>query len=325
MKRSLMIGLVLLAAYMATGFYVVRGNEKAVLRRFGKVQKTETGNVTLIGSGLHYDLPWPCSQVDRVNINEIRTLSIGQPEEDDVAANQFLLEVEPAIQSQFLSGDKNILNLHVNVQYRISETAVDDFLYATEDPQARLQRLAESVLTDAVLRSGVDFVHTLGRNELREMLISRLQVLAEEQRLGLYVEDVTIGSVYPPIRVKAQFLDVMNARADKVTYINEASAYALKQLADAEALARKRVDEAEIYRQTIVEEARGAADSFRKVIARFRYDDEQGIQSYAAARQMALGRQYVETMQEILRNVAGKVFLDSGKPVDLTILRDPTE
>ncbi len=331
MKRWIGLGVLLLAGYLCSGFYVVRGNEKASVRRFGKAQYTNVGTdagvgtVSLRSSGLYFDLPWPFVEVDRVNVSEVRTLTIGSAEADDIEGSQFLQAVDAARQSQFLSGDKNILNLQIRVHYRISEEHVGDFLYGSLQPEQRLQLLAEAALADVVLRSGVDFVHTLGRSELRELMIRETRKLAETNRLGLEVDDVSIGSVYPPIRVKAQFLDVMNARADKQTYINQARAYAEQQQAAAFAMDQKIRNEAEIFKQQTVESARGKADSFTKIVDRFKVYEQQGIQSYAAARQMALKRRYIETMEEIFRKAAGKVLLDSGKSVDLTIFRDPKE
>ena len=316
---------IVMVAYLCFGFYVVRGNEKAAVRRFGKVLRTESGAVTLKPSGLYFDLPWPFTQIDRVNVNEVRTLTVGKAEVDDVETGQFLQAVDATQQSQFITGDKNILNVQFSVHYRVSEVDVDAWLYGTQNPEHRLRLLSESALSDLMLHSGVDFVHTLGRAQLREMLLRRTRELAGNSRLGLEVEDVTISSVYPPIRVKAQFLDVMNARADKATYINQANNYVEQRKADATAAERKTRDEAETYRQHNVEAAKAKAESFVKMIDRFKLDEKEGIQNYAAARQMAMRRLYIEAMEDILKRVAGKVFLDSGKPVDLTIFRDPQE
>ena len=215
----------ILGFYLLTGFFVVRGNEAAIVRRFGATVKNANGEVWLWPSGWHYDCPWPFAVVDRINLNEIRTLKIGDLEQDAPATNSFLRNVDPARQAQFLSGDKNILNVQISVSYRVSESAVGEFLFSAVSPERRLQTLAESVLADAMLLSGVDFAHTLGRNELRERMTADLQRLAREQRLGLTVDDVTIVNVSPPLRVKAEFIDVMNARADKETAINQARAY----------------------------------------------------------------------------------------------------
>lgn len=312
---------VVAALYLLTGFFVVRGNESAVVRRFGAVVRNADGTVRLWPSGWHFDWPWPCSSVDRVRLNEVRTLQIGNLEQD-LADSGFLKPVESARQAQFLSGDKNILNVQISVSYRVAESEVAEFLYAAVSPERRLRSLAESVLADAMLQSGVDFAHTLGRNELRELMTTRLQQLAAWQRLGVTVEDVTLGNVTPPLRVKAEFIDVMNARADKETAINQARAYAEQREADARATAQRTRDSAEIFRRQSVEGARAEADSFSKLIAQFRADEQSGGRSYAQARDLALRRKYLDVLEESLRKVAAKVVLDSGQAIDLTILRE---
>lgn len=308
--------------YLLTGFFVVRGNETAVVRRFGAIVKSANGDVRLWPSGWHYDCPWPFATVDRVNLNEVRTLKIGDLDSIEPSQNGFLRNVDPARQAQFLSGDKNILNVQISVSYRVAESSAADYLFAAVSPERRLHTLAESVLADAMLLSGVDFAHTLGRNELRERMTSHLQRLAREQRLGLTVDDVTIANVSPPLRVKAEFIDVMNARADKETAINQARAYFEQREAEARASARSVTDSAEVFRQQSVEAAKAEAESFSKLIAQLRSEEQSGRRTYAEARQLAMRRKYLDTLEEVLRKVAAKVVLDSGQAVDLTILRE---
>lgn len=310
------------ALYLLTGFFVVRGNESAVVRRFGAIVRHDNGQVRLWPSGWHYDCPWPLAMVDRVELNKARSLSIGNLEQDAPSQSGFLRAVDPARQAQFLSGDKNILNVQISVSYRISELSVDDFLFAAVSPERRLSSLTESVLADAMLLSGVDFAHTLGRTELRERLTSRLQKLAQAQRLGVTVTDVTIGNVAPPLRVKAEFIDVMNARADKETAINQARAYAEQREAEARAEAQRTRDGAEVFKHQTVEAARAEAESFAKLIAQFRADEQSGRRSYAQARDLTLRRKYLDVLEEGFRKVAAKVVLDSGQEIDLTILRE---
>ena len=284
MKRMGFLAVLLLLAYFASGLFVVKGNEQAVVRRFGNVLRSPNGDVALWGSGLHYDLPWPWVVVDRVNLNEVRTLSIGVAERDDFQSSGLLLDGDAANPSQFLTGDKNVLNLQINVQYRIAESGVQDFLFASEAAERNLVYLVESTASNFIARSGVDFVHPLGLGELRELITRETRRLVAEQRLGIEVDEVSISSVYPPVRVKAYFLDVSNARADKDKYINAANAYAEQRLAAARAEARRVVDQAEIYRQETIELARSRADSFTKLIEQFRLQEQQGIHSYAVCR-----------------------------------------
>ena len=92
------------AVYLSTGLYTIPANEKGVVRRFGRVV------TPLRSSGLHVDLPWPLTRVDRVNFNEVRTLSLGEIEADP----NFLLATSAARPATFLTGDKNLLLLKLN-------------------------------------------------------------------------------------------------------------------------------------------------------------------------------------------------------------------
>jgi membrane protease subunit HflK len=322
-KRLALFLLAAAAVYLAAGFYVVRGNEKVAVRRFGRTVRNDDGTLRLEAGGLHYTLPWPLSRLARVNLNEIRTLSVGVMETDDVATGGFLRSLEAANQSQFLTGDQNILHLQINTQYHVSEQAADDFLFRGLAPEKQLERIVASVATDLIAQSGVDFVQPLGQVELNGLLTAGVRRLAEAQRLGLEIDDVTINAVYPPILVKAYFLDVTNARADKVNFINEANAYAEQQRAAATAQARRILDEAASYRQQTVESARGRADSFTRMVDQFRDEERSDVQSYVKARRIALNRYYLDTMRDILKTVSTKVLLDSKEPADLTIFGRP--
>jgi membrane protease subunit HflK len=240
-------------------------------------------------------------------------------------AGGFLRSLEAENRSEFLTGDKNILHLQINAQYRASEASVADFLFRSAEPERQLERIVEAVATGLIARSGVDFVHPLGQLELNTQLTSEVRRISEEQQLGLDVDDVAINAVYPPILVKSYFLDVTSARADKINSTNEALAYAESRGADAQAQVRRTLDEAATYRRQSVESARAEAESFSRLIEQFRREEQSGGRTYVQARQIALARRYYETMRDILKSVSTKVLLDSGEPADLTIFTAPSK
>ena len=316
--------LALLAAWLLGGFYIVRGNQQAVVRRFGALVRNDEGRVEIFSSGLRWDLPWPLAQVDRVNTHEVRTLTVGLPEFgpelDPAAAADFLKNIDPAHQSQFLTGDRNILNLQVTVHYHVGD--IERFLFQESQPRTRLRSLVESLVADAVSRSGVDFVYVHGRNRLREVLIQRLATKHPAAQLGLVIDDVTVGAVYPPIQAKSEFLEVMNARAERETHINNARAYQVKRSNESQAEANRVKLEADAYHSRSVAAAQGEAARFDQLVTQMQRVAQSGTQDYAAARQLAMKRMYLETVQSIFARVAAKIVLDSGRPVDLTILRE---
>ena len=82
-------------------------------------------------------------------------------------------------------------------------------------------------------------------------------------------------------------------------------------------------DEAKIFHDQLVEKAKGSAYSFNQIVALFQEtsSEDEAAGTKAKARRIAMQRLYLDTMEEVLRNVKSKVLLESGKPVDLTIFQ----
>jgi len=292
-------------AYAATGWYVVGGDEKAVVRRFGRRVPD------LRGSGMHYDWPWPWSRVDRVNFAAVRTLVIG----NDPSAE--LLPATPPRPVAYLTGDKNLLLLRASVQYRLAEEQVEAFLFERADAVEQLRLLAEGALTELASQCGVDFLHTFGVAEANQRLTMHLRQTVEEAGLGLSVEQVTLERVEPPARVQAEFLEVANARADAARAVHEARTIAEQRVAAAAAEADRLRQQAEQQRQTQLAEARGAASRFERLAAQLADDAQRTGRPYADVRAAAMLRMTQDTLREVLGTAARRMIVDAQEPIDL--------
>ena len=321
----LILSALLLTGWLTTGLYIVDADEVAVVRVCGRVQRDASGHVILKPGGLYFHLPRPFTRIDRIRINESRTIVVGTPETDSLESSAFLTRVDPARHTELLSGDRNILNVQINVQYRISRERIGEWLFLSSSPEQHLQLLASSVLADVVLRCGVDFVHTLGHVEIRRQILSGIRSGLRTTQSGIEVDDVTVASVTPPVRVKSEFIDVMNARADRETSIQRARSYREQKQSQADALRLQTLDQAATYARQTRESARAEAASFNLLIRRFQQTAAAGPLSYEQIRQLTLRRRYLDTVSEIYQRVTGKVLLDSGQPVDITIHRSPTD
>ena len=300
-------GLVLLLTYLATGLYIIPANEQGVVRRFGRmISVTRT-------SGLHYDFPWPFTVVDRVNLNGLRTMTLGEIQAD----SQFVAMTSAARPTVYLTGDNNLLSLRVNVQYRISAEHVSDWLYASHEPVQRLRFLVESTTAELISRHGVEFVQTNGLTELNNQLLMGVRQRASHLRIGCEVEQVTIDRVDPPLQVKAEFLDVSNARADMARSIDEARSYAEQKLAESQADGRKLMENAERERRSRFSTARGSADRFASLVSQIQADAQVSDRSYAAVRQLVQNRLTLEAFRDLLETVKTKIVLEGEKPFDL--------
>lgn len=302
------------ALYALSGFYMVGGNEKAVVRRFGRF----TG--VLEPSGLHYDWPYPFRTIDRLNFAAAKSIMVGGPL---VTGAQSGLPI--TTQRAFLTGDQNLLQVRAQVLYRPREDRVADYLFAQTAPEIRLSQLAEAVLADLISRSGVDFAHVQGLAELNQRLTSRLRSAADTQHLGVEIEQAVIEMAEPPVRVKADFLDVSNARAEQVRTIQEARTWGEQRVSQAQSDRQRRLYDAEADRLSRTAAAQGAADRFRHLVTQMHQEADRTGGNYEQVRQLAMQRLSWQTLQEIWPRVRKKTIVNNDGPVDVSVFpkRDP--
>lgn len=325
MRRATQCGAALLAVYLATGFYVVRGNEQALVRRFGKADPM------LAAGGLHFDLPWPLARIERVNVHELRTLSVGIAAAEPFDGGGFLLKPEldqqgrsrPGLDraGEFLTGDKNILNLQVNVHYAVNDP--HRYLFGCKSPETGLKLLAESLVTESVAQSSVDYVHPLGLNELQVLLTLATRRAVEREPWGLVVDRVTIGGVLPPVEVKAAFLDVSNARAERDRLVSQEHSRAEKLLAASRAAAGQLADRAQADRLTRIESARGSADRFLRIVAQFRVEADSDGANYDDVRNATMQRLWSGALELLLPKLARKILVDPSQQADVMLFKSP--
>ncbi len=298
--------IVAISVYLATGLFVVPANEKAIVRRFGRAV------LPLRSSGLHFDFPWPLSRIDRVNFNEVRTITVGDTEAD----LNFLQSTATARTVAYLTGDKNLMLIRISVQYRVSEQHVFDWLYRCESPVQRLRLLVDTTIGDLVSRSGVDFVHTEGLAQFNNRLLHDVQTQVTSLRLGCEIEQVTVERSEPPARVKLDFLDVSNARADMSRSIQDAKTDSEKTVAESEANVRKQIDDAERVRQSAISRARGSADRFLKLVNQISDDAMETGRTYSDSRQIVINRLTLESISDALQKSKLKVVLEGDQRFD---------
>ncbi|MCH2559554.1 MAG: FtsH protease activity modulator HflK, partial [Alcanivorax sp.] len=195
-------------------------------------------------------------------------------------------------------------------QYIITNPA--DFLFQTEAPEKLFGRLAQSVLTQAVIAMPVDEVLTVGRLAIQERVKSRTQAMLDEYRAGIQITSASIMTITLDGSVAEAFQNVANALADREKKSNEARAYANNTIPKARGAARKVVLEARSYRERRVAEAIGTTDAFLAL-----------LKEYEKAPDITRTRLYLEAMEKILPKVK-KYNIDSedGRvPFNLRITR----
>ncbi|MBV9083170.1 MAG: FtsH protease activity modulator HflK [Acidobacteriaceae bacterium] len=292
-RHRILLGTALL--WLASAIYVVRPDQQAVVTRLGAVVHAR------VYPGIHYAFPFPIDRVYKVKVNQLQRLMIGGDVADSV-----LGRTQP-LASQFLTGDQNIINMRVAVQYFVATPA--DYLFRSVDVAKSVGSVAQAELARRIAHRSVDAVLTTEKTAIQEQVLRNAQAGLDEYRTGVRLANVSIESVTPPAEVADAFRDVASARADTGRIIDEAHGYANDVVPKARGEAQQTLESAEAYRQAKVNEATGDAARFIAVAA-----------EYAKAPQVSAGRLYTEAMEQILPKIR-KLIIDANGNVDLSIIR----
>lgn len=280
---------VLFVAWVVLGgpAYTVAADEEAVVLTFGKYTATTQ-------PGLNFKFPWPIQTVEKVKVGESKRLEIGFRSEgagERGATRRSFVEDE----ARMLTGDENIVDTAMAVQYRITNPL--DYLFNFEEDgpasvEGTLSDIGEAALRLAVGDHPIDDVLTTGKTEIQNEVQQKMQQVADLYRMGVTVTAVQLQDVQPPADVADAFLDVATAREEREEKINQAKAYTQDKVPKAEGAAAKLLQEAQGYKAARVAEAEGA-------VARFAAVAEQ----YALAPDITKTRLYLETFEKLLPNL----------------------
>lgn len=307
LRRLLWVPLGLaLVGYLLTGVYVVAPGEVGVVRRFGAPLTPPAA------PGLHYRLPWPVDRVDIINVSQVRRETVGilAPEEDHE-------HPEPPSKLQALSGDTNVIDVEIVVQYQVRDPVA--YLVTVQYPPYRLVRDAvRQAVTSLVSQLPVDVMLTTERQALQEGIRRETQQRLDSYGSGLAVVGINLQKAYPPDEVAAAFTDVNSAREDQARAINEATGYANSVLPEARAQAASVLGEAQAYSSTVLAQANGDTEAFSAMLTE--YQTNSAIYGADVTRY----RLYLETLETILARVQlYTVDTADGGTVNLRLFGNP--
>lgn len=306
MKKLLLSTLAIVAAvYLSTGIVVVQPNEEVIVRRFGRQLPSP------LRSGLHFVLPYGLASIDRVRIDSTRQITIGtaQPGMD---RGLEVDEPDATAEGRFLTGDQNLVQLSVTVQYSLSDGA--SYLFQSVDADRLIAAGTESLLTQLCATLPVDEILVDAQLVLGLPLQSRLQEIVDKQYgLGVHIRSLNVAA-WPPAEVRDAFDDVAKARSDKQKKINDARSYEERLLQKAQAQAEQLVNEATVYSSRQLADAQGQAQRFEDMLTAYRT---------SVAPQSVAHRLLLEAMEELLPKVS-KVLVGTNRdaePIDLSVWR----
>jgi membrane protease subunit HflK len=289
------VAVAVVAVWLLSGAYIVAPDQQAVETLFGKVVAPR------VLPGLHYALPWPIESITKLKVRQLQRLVVGGSLQDGV-----LGRTQP-LASQFLTGDQNIVNLRVIVQYSVGVPA--DYLFQAESPAQVLGAVVEAEMARRVAYRGVDAVLTTEKAAIQDEVRAAAQMLLNRYRSGVQLSTVNIESVTPPPEAADAFREVASARADTARIVSDAEGYSNDLIPKARGQAQQLLEEAAAFREKKINESLGDAARFNLIAA-----------EYAKAAPVTGQRLYIETMEQVLPRIR-KLIVDQNGNLDLTIIR----
>ena len=289
-----------LALWLFTGVYMVGPDEVGVVRTFGEYTRVAQ-------SGLNYHFPYPIEQVNTPAVTEVKRIEIGFR----TLRNGQYRTVEK--ESLMLTGDENIVDAEMIVQYKIKDPVA--YLFKIVEPELTVREAAEASLRTVVGRNKIDETLTTGKFQIQEGTKTQLQLILDKYESGIHVVAVQLQDVSPPKEVIGAFKDVASAKEDKNRMVNQAEGYRNDIIPKARGEAEAMIRDAEGFRESRIKRSEGDAAKFTTI-----------LKEYRKAKSITQKRLYLETMERVLPGIE-KIIIpdkDSGNMLNLLNLNSGT-
>ena len=201
-----------------TTMHRIAPGERGVVTRLGGYSRT-------LSPGIGLTLPSPLDRVQKVDVEDIREVTLGS------AAEETLM----------LTGDQNIIDIAYQVRWNIRDP--EQFLFELAEPDDTIKQVAESTMRATVAQVTLNDAIGNKRGEIEARVAEEMQRTLDTYRAGVVIQGVAIKQADPPAAVNDAFKEVTAAQQEAQSYINQANAYALqlRQKAQGEATAFDKV------------------------------------------------------------------------------------
>ena len=326
---ALCVVVLLIATIMAiSGFYTIKPGEAAAVRVFGAARAEPETN-----EGIHWNWPSPIGKTDVFQVRKNRTVEIGfQTLPDDqidiLTGEGWQRDIDSAT---MITGDLNLVEAQLVAHYYITD--LNKYLFAADDPGVTFEYLDDNSKIQSYQSHPVDrpdgqtikdsletaLRRAMGQRTIDQALITDRETIEQEtmevaqeiltlNETGIQLTSVQLQEVKAPDTVQDAFDDVLRAREEKETRINEALAFESKTLPEARGEAEKLIQSANAYRAERIAAATAEADRFLNI-----------LHEYQADPNIIASRMYLETIDKILPRINPIVITTDNPP---TIILD---
>jgi HflK protein len=266
-----------------------------------------------LGPGLHVRLPWPLESHRIIQTDLVRRAELGfrsgersdiseralardrltvggpsNPVPTAIRSTGFWFQKEALPEESFLlTGDGNLVDMRLTVQYRVADPIA--YAYRLAEPDELVRSLTLAALRGAVATGGIDHLYTDQRGDVEDRVLATVQQRLNTYGAGIEMVTVRLLYVHPPEEVHAAFRDVASAQEDKLRTINRASTFAVEKINLAEGEAAAMIEGALAFKDEQILKAEGEATGF-------------GLkaEAYRRAPELTTFRLQLETIEEVL-------------------------
>ena len=320
------IFLAIVALLMLSGFYSVKPGEATAVQTFGAARAEP-----VTSEGLHWHWPWPVGATTTEQVQKSRTAEVGF---QTLPKNQ----IDPSTQENWqrdydaatmITGDLGLLETQLVAHYFISD--LNAYLFEADDPGVTfeypdgdrvkthrshpaerpdgqtIKDALEISIRRAVGQRTIDQALIQERETIENETMEQAQDILNQYRTGLTITSVQLQEVKPPDEVQAAFDDVLRAREEKDTRINDALAFESQTLPEARGEAERIRKESEAYRAQKVNAAEAESTRFKAI-----------LQEYKASPDIIAKRMYLETMDRVMPRM-NQVIIAGPEPSSLIL------
>jgi len=277
----LLLAILVIAAWLASGFYIVVEGQRGVVLTFGRFSE-------VTNPGLRWRAPYPIQNHEIVDLAGVRTVEVGYRNS---------VKSKMPRESLMLTDDENIIDIQFAVQWILKDP--QEYLFNNRKAEDTVLQAAETAFREVVGKNRMDYVLYEGREQVAVASQKLMQEILDRYKSGIAISKVTMQNAQPPEQVQASFDDAVRAKQDLERQKNEGQAYYNDVVPKARGTAARLTEEANGYRQRVVANAEGEASRFKSILA-----------EYSKAPQVTRERLYLDTMQQILASTS-KVLVDA--------------
>ena len=268
---------IMVLVFLASGFFVVQPQEKAVILRVGN-PVSKRGKV-LLEPGAHWSFPYPIDEVVRIPVGQVQTIRSTVGWYRTTAAMEAAGTLPPAPESlnpaqegYVLTADGNVIHVKGELRYRIAEPGLDYKFNFTDASNTVLNAFNNALIYASATYTAHD---ALSRDVggFKERVRLRLDRTIATQKLGIVVDQINLDAA-APLKLRQAFAAVSEAEARRGKTLLDARSAANQALSQAQGEAAIRIAAGQSDKTRMVQFVAAEASRFNSLLPEYRKNPE---------------------------------------------------